>query len=163
MLVSIAVFMVVITVATGSLLSIIDANNKAQSLKSMIDNLNFAIESMAKNIRVGTDYGCSQCVNGDSFINFIYKSKYITYRFNSADHSIERCIGSASYCTAADTFTRLTANGVTINNLKFYTVAGDMISGSPARVLITLSGEAGAKEKLKTKFNLQTTVSQRLF
>ena len=54
MLVSISVFLVVMLVAASSLLSIIDGNNKAQSLKSAINNLNFALEDMEKNIRVGT-------------------------------------------------------------------------------------------------------------
>ena len=48
--------MVVMTVASGSLASIIDGNGKAQSLKSAVNNLNFAMENMEKNIGVGTDY-----------------------------------------------------------------------------------------------------------
>ena len=151
MLVSISVFMVVMTVAAGSLLSIIDANGKAQSLKSAVNNLNFAIGSMAKEIRVGTDYKCdnSDCSLGADNINFTSSSNQdIKYNFNS--NSIERCI--SSLCQ------QMTAKGVNIDSLKFY------IKGSnPARVLITVSGTAGTKVKLQTKFNLQTTVSQRSF
>ncbi|MDE1988424.1 MAG: type II secretion system protein [Patescibacteria group bacterium] len=164
MLVSIAVLMVVMTVASGSLMSIIDGDNKAQSLKSAINNLNFAIESMAKNIRVGTDYSCVNCSSGDTSISFISsKKKYVTYRFNGGNSSIERCVGASSYCVDSDIFTGMTAKEVKINDLKFYTVKGDKFSNRPGRVLITVSGEAGAKEKIKTKFNLQTTVSQRSF
>lgn len=170
MLVSISVFMVVMLVAASSLLSIIDANNKAQSLKSAINNLNFALESMQKNIRVGTNYTCnyggtSSCPNGDIVMDFkSYKdlnddtfiNDYVTYRFNGS--SIERCISVNSSCLNGGAFTKLTAPEVKITYMKFY-----VNNSSQPRVLITISGEAGNKERIKTNFNLQTTVSQRAF
>ncbi len=166
MLVSIGVFTVVMTVASGSLLSIIDANNKAQSLKSAVNNLNFAIESMAKNIRVGSKY--TSCSSDNSCIGFTSNTDsdgdtnndFITYKYDNK--SIERCVNLTGSPTC-NNFIRMTAGGVTINNLKFYIVTGDEVSNKPGRVLIIISGEAGTKEKIKTKFNLQTTVSQRSF
>lgn len=174
MLVSISIFMVVMLVAASALLSIIDANGKAQSLKSAINNLNFALESMEKEIRVGTDYACgystiaSSCPNGETVITFKSSKDldgnssiddYATYRFNSSDNSIERCFNSLSSCALGSPFTRMTSPEAKITDVKFYipTVS------APQRVLITISGEAGSKEKTKTKFNLQTTVSQRSF
>ena len=159
MLVAISTFMVVMLVAAGSLVSIIDGSNKAQSLKSAINNLNFALESMGKNIRVGTGYSGETCSSLDSSCAGIsfksYKNdEYITYRFNN--EAIERCIGVSSVCSSGSTFTRLTAPEVKITDMKFY-IRGNV----PQRVLITISGEAGNKERLKTKFNLQTTVAQR--
>ena len=170
MLVSISVFMVVMLVAAGSLLSIIDGNSKAQSLKSAINNLNFALESMQKNIRVGTNYTCnyggtSSCPNGDTVMDLrSYKdlnndtliNDYVTYRFNNS--SIERCISVNSRCSSGSVFTRLTAQEVTITDMKFY-----VDNSSQPRVSLTISGEAGTKQKIKTNFNLQTTVSQRAF
>jgi len=58
MLVAIAVFMIVMTAAVGSLISIIDANRKAQSIKNVVNNINFAIESISKDMRVGTKFFC---------------------------------------------------------------------------------------------------------
>ena len=168
MLVSISVFMVVMTVAAGSLMSVIDANNKAQALKSAINNLNFAIESMAKEIRVGSNYSCvGACSEGVDNIKFLSSrdinknssiDDYVTYKLDS--ESIKRCVNTGGVCSATD-FTQMTAKGVKIDSvrgLKFY-----IVGTNPARVLITISGEAGTKTKLKTKFNLQTTVSQRSF
>lgn len=172
MLVSISVFLVVMLVASSSLLSIIDANQKAQSLKSAINNLNFALESMEKNIRVGTNYSASGCSSANTCIIFdSYKdldgmgdfdnlSDLVIYRHNG--NSIERCETTPSIkCDDPinDPFTRMTSAEVKITDMKFY------ISSlpTPQRVLITISGKAGAKEKTQTKFNLQTTVSQRTF
>lgn len=178
MLVSISVFMVVMTVATGSLLSIIDANGKAQSLKSAVNNLNFAIESMGKEIRVGTNYSClsdQPCSNGANNIKFTsYRdlngvldnlNDFVVYKYNSDSSGgfIERCQTSLSVTCNFDSdpiyFIRMTAKGVDIDDLKFY-IRG---TTDPERVLITVSGTAGTKVKLQTKFNLQTTVSQRSF
>lgn len=168
MLVSIAVFMVVMTVASGSLASIIEGNGKAQSLKSAINNLNFSLESMAKNIRVGTDYsGGASCSQQDACIGFTsYKDSdgdsnkdYVVYRFNN-NQSIERCV-NLSGSTNCSNFTRLTAPEVHIEYANFY-INTPTLPAKP-RVLIVVGGYAGTKERIKTKFNLQTTVSQRQF
>lgn len=160
MLVAVATFMIVMLIATGSLASIIDGNNKAQSLKSAINNLNFALESMGKNIRVGTVYSNASLIAGCSdnkCISFTsYKGESVMYRWNGTD-SLERCVSLTLTCSNSSTFTRMTAKEVKITDMKFYLEE----SLKPSRVLITVSGEAGTKERLKTKFNLQTTVAQR--
>ena len=178
MLVSISVFLVVMLVAASSLLSIIDGNNKAQSLKSAINNLNFALEDMEKNIRVGTDYkwGTSYCPsNKDDCIGFTsykdsptdgndFENDFIVYRFNN--ESIERCVkpNSTSYtisnCSTSD-YIRMTAPEVHIDYLGFYPSFPSGVEKQ--RVLIVIGGYAGTKPKIQTKFNLQTTVSQRGF
>lgn len=173
MLVSISVFLVVMLVAASSLLSIIDGNQKSQSLKSAINNLNFALESMQKNIRVGTNYsGGSNCsplpndtciifdsykdLNGDGNMN----NDTVIYKYNSADQSVERCENAPSIiCNLNSAFIRLTAPEVHIEYLYFDYSSG----GMPPRVFIIVSGSAGTKDRIKTKFNLQTTVSQRAF
>ena len=51
MIMSVAVFTVVALIAAGALLAIADANRKAQAFKSVVNNLNFALESVARNLR----------------------------------------------------------------------------------------------------------------
>lgn len=58
-IVSMAIFIVVAVVALGALLKIIDANKKSESIKSLVTNLNFALDSMARDIRVGSHYICA--------------------------------------------------------------------------------------------------------
>lgn len=57
-MVSLALFIAVMTIAAGALLSIIDANRKSQAEKSVIDNVNFALDNMVRNIRTGTEWVC---------------------------------------------------------------------------------------------------------
>jgi prepilin-type N-terminal cleavage/methylation domain-containing protein len=58
MMVSLAIFAVVAVVAIGALVKIIDANNKAQTLQAAMTNLSFALDTMSREMRVGTTYNC---------------------------------------------------------------------------------------------------------
>ena len=42
-MVSLAIFSIVVLVATGALLSILNANKKTQALKAVVNNFNFAL------------------------------------------------------------------------------------------------------------------------
>ncbi len=58
MIVSLMIFSIVSVVALSALVKIVSANKKAQTLQSAITNLNFALEAMSREIRVGADYYC---------------------------------------------------------------------------------------------------------
>lgn len=58
MVVSLAIFAIVATVALGALVRIVDANKKAQTLQSAITNLNFTLDSISRELRVGSTYKC---------------------------------------------------------------------------------------------------------
>lgn len=58
LIVSITLFTSVMFIATGALLSIVNVNKKAQAQQSAINNVNFALENMARNIRTGSTYIC---------------------------------------------------------------------------------------------------------
>jgi len=59
LIVSLGIFTAVMFIATGALLSIINVNKKAQAQQSAINNINFALENMARNIRTGSHYICT--------------------------------------------------------------------------------------------------------
>ena len=145
-------------IATGSLVSILGANRKAQAVKAVMNNLNFALDSMNRAIRVGTDYDCGvpACdTSGSSVFGFIdTDGNDVTYRLNDATSRIERSVNNAA-------FSPLTSPGVVVERLTFY---ADGESGSDSRqprVLIVIGGEAG-EEKTRTQFDLQTLISQRI-
>jgi prepilin-type N-terminal cleavage/methylation domain-containing protein len=58
MIVSLAVFSVVITIAVGALLALIAGNEQLQSQQSIMTNLSFALDSMTREIRSGYYYHC---------------------------------------------------------------------------------------------------------
>ena len=58
MIVSLALFSVVITIAVGALLTLINTNAQLQSEQNVLTNLSFTLDSMAREIRTGTNYFC---------------------------------------------------------------------------------------------------------
>jgi len=67
MMVSLAIFSMVAVVALGAVVKIIAANQKAQSLQSAVTNLDFALESISRELRVGTTYECVKSIPNDGF------------------------------------------------------------------------------------------------
>jgi prepilin-type N-terminal cleavage/methylation domain-containing protein len=59
MIVSLALFSVVITIAVGALLVLIASNQRFQNEQSVMTNLSFALDSMTREIRTGTNYYCT--------------------------------------------------------------------------------------------------------
>ncbi len=177
MLVSVAIFTVIIMVSVNTLLAMVDANKKAQSLRSVMNNLNAAVESMSRTIRVGRTYHCGDtiavatpqnCPSGASTFAFLPSGEdpdVITnrtvYRLNGSAHQIERSLDSGA------TWIGITAPEVVVNTLMFYTVGAHSSRGTPSdniqpRVIMVVEGVAGTSEALRSEFNIQTTVSQRL-
>lgn len=171
MLVSVMIFSVVMMIAVGALLSMLDANRKAQSLKSSINNLSFALENMGRQIRAGTTYHCGtgsltealNCPSGASQIafepyagNLSSQNDQVVYRLNNS--RIERSIDGGA------TFLPITAPEVVVEELSFY-VVGALVEDSPKeqpKVLITMRGHAGENVRTRTEVRLQTMVTQRL-
>ena len=178
MLVAVAVFMMVVTVAMGALMSIINPNRKARAIQSVVSNVNFVIESISKDIRMGNDYYCGtkqqvkDCSSGGSdSVNYIspYSIDRVYYHFTSPTESTTGK-GYLSKCSSNDNnscnsnpgshnYSPITSPDVNVLSLKFYVVRHE---GVQPKVVIIMEGEAGSMTNIKSKFSLQTTASQRL-
>jgi len=62
-IVSIGIFSTVMLIGVGALLSVNDANRKARALRVVMDNINFAVEDMARKIRIGDEFLCTTDVD----------------------------------------------------------------------------------------------------
>lgn len=58
MIVSLGLFSVVIVVAVGALLTMVNADKQLQSEQSIMSNLSFALDSMTREIRTGINFYC---------------------------------------------------------------------------------------------------------
>jgi prepilin-type N-terminal cleavage/methylation domain-containing protein len=182
MLVASAIFTVFMVVAVGALMSIISANDRAQAIKTVIDNVTFAVDDMARNIRSGTNYqSCNDTTqiglnqtgtncssnqgnelsyfdNGDPQDSIYYRFASNQYLSSGQGNILEICNGSD--CTIPKTWQSLTAPTSTVNisNMTFYVFNG---SGVQPRVLMTVTGFIPNKNGASTEFDIQTTASQR--
>jgi type II secretory pathway pseudopilin PulG len=147
MLVSIAVFMSVMVVAMGSLISIINANRKSQAIKNTVDNITFVLDSISRKVQLGDDYICSNgvsidfscsgdegcnCSIGGNAIQYYDKNKdkIIQYVFikspneENGDGNIQQriCDNLGSICGGFGDWQNLTGpvSNVNIKNMTFY-------------------------------------------
>ncbi len=70
MIVSLAIFSLVVTMSIGSLLVLISGNQKLQGEQSVMTNLSFAIDSMTREIRTGYSYICAAVSNVNIGVDF---------------------------------------------------------------------------------------------
>jgi prepilin-type N-terminal cleavage/methylation domain-containing protein len=175
LLVSVSLFTAVMMVSIGSLLALTDASRQAQTLKSISNNLNFALDSMTRNIRTGAEFECygdgvndggdCEVTGGTEFRYMDDRDRHVRYRYNSTDKSIERSVGSRA---AVGGYERMTAEDVSIEAVRFY-VRGTQYQGvdggdnTQPTVTIAIRATAGnALTGSDTAFNIQTTVVQRI-
>lgn len=159
-IVSVAIFVIVMTIAIGAVLSAVDANRKAQSINVVINNLNLAVESMVRDLRTGKDYSYpSGCGGQGTCISFEDRSERdIEYHFVEASGSgyivKNILLGGNDYDAG-----RITSEEVLIEEAEFKLV-GEGTTDGPERILVRLKGYAGTG-KTRSEFNIQTVVTSR--
>lgn len=161
---SVAVFAVVMTISMGSILSVIGANRKSESLKTVMDNLNLAVESMSREMRFGRQYHCplsgnftspQNCSDGGHGVAFLANDGITEIVYRQTDTTIEKSTDGGL------TYLPVTAPEISIQDLTFYVLGAVPSDTLQPKVLIKIKGSAGTKEGEKTDFTVQTLVSQR--
>lgn len=71
-MIAVSLFIVIIMTGMGSLLNANLLHQKSQNMRSIIDNLNFIMEDIGRNLRTGYDYHC--IVGADTLSNLDAKS-----------------------------------------------------------------------------------------
>ncbi len=182
LMVSVAIFAIVMVIALGALLSISAADRKAETIASVMNNLNFAIESMTRNIRTGVDYHCAtvsggDCAAGSDLFKFTAANGLETvYKFDSSalcqqTGTVQGCIVRST--DGGSTYAAITAPEVVITNvtsgsggLLFYlrgSALGSTGDNTQPNVVITITGYVQVNPTQKANFALQTSATQRLY
>ena len=181
-MVSISIFSIVMVMCMGSILTVLNSNRKSQSLRAIMDNLDYSLDSMTRNIRFGTVYHCDEsvspinsprdCVSASSIVFTRSDGAQVIYRLNGTH--IEETVSNSLIGTDNGTFS-MTSPDVTIQTFSF-AVSGSLPyppSGSTClsigydclqpEVIIVIKGYAGASNETQSSFSLETTVSQKTF
>jgi prepilin-type N-terminal cleavage/methylation domain-containing protein len=186
MLVAIAVFMSVMTVAVTALLTIINANRETQAIKTTTDDVTFAIENISKDMRIGGIYKClggdgdvndgplglevKDCSAGSNYIEYTNSSGYdVTYKFNRTTGELIRITNKNDGLGPITEYLISSDSDVHLSSVKFYVIGSDCENGgigcsvkTQPRVIITISGVISSKGTANMEFDLQTTVSQSI-
>lgn len=170
LMIATSIFAIIMLTAMGSVIITSDLAKRSQALNFTMDNLSFAIESMSRSLRMGTNYTCSsssinlsgnpapQDCDGGSMIAFIpvgASSNYrVAYKLDSSTNTIQRC-DSINPCVS------IVSPEINIEKLRFYvkgaTNPNDNIQPS---VYMIIKGSVTIKNNT-TSFAIQTMTSER--
>ncbi len=155
LLLSVALFSIVVVITFGAITTTVDINRKSQTLTTVMNDLNFTLESMTRTIKTATEI---------SDFGGLYRFKdqrstanYVTYRFNGDNDLIEKCESSdKNVCT---NYIPIVSNQIKIT--KFYLEPINRGVSSQPRFLMVVEGYAEASSRVSSDFIIQTTVSPR--
>lgn len=180
MMVSLALFTIVMTIATGAFLSLIGGSNQLQGEQTVMTSLNFAMDSMTREIRTGTKYYCvigisfpsdvtstQDCPNGDDAFSFVESGNSlsggtaggrIVYFLDSTDgNKLMRKIGDSPAQS-------MLSSDVLLTSLRFYVSGAHSNSDNGDTIQPTVTVIVTAQDPSDTLgkvYTLETTVTQR--
>jgi prepilin-type N-terminal cleavage/methylation domain-containing protein len=181
MMVALGVFGIVVLIATGILISLSNTNYSSQVSRKTIDNVDFIMDDIIRELRLGKNYHCinpgagiaanivtdrdpSDCNLGSNKISFTQISTDKVVRYYTEVIAGKTVLKKQVINTdGSDDLppTQISAQDIDIKDIKFR-VNGALASDSiPAQVLVTLQAELKKGSRYRTLVNLQTTVVQR--
>lgn len=186
-LVSLSIFTIVMTIGVGVLMVLIDSNARAQNIQTIMTNLSFALDSITREMRTGTDYYCASSASlptsGEANLNYASggeaiafneggksltgntpnDSRRIAIRLNNG--ALERRLGNGDgdgSVNEADDWAAITSPEVTITDLRFFVSGATRADNLSPTVTLYVEGYAGIDDGSEEVFNIQTTVVQQL-
>lgn len=164
MIVSLGIFSLVMVVVTGAYLTLISLDRQARAQNQLVASLSFAVESMARNIRTGTDYACNassavpNCASGGgTSMSFLDSQGQTITFFKKNDGTIGQCTGACSEARAVS----LTDPLITIQTLTFYVRGVGTADGIQPQATFIIKGSMKTDTGKTTSFTLQTSATQR--
>jgi type II secretory pathway pseudopilin PulG len=170
MMVSVGIFVMVLSVSIAGLLAVVDANRKAQTLRIAVDSIDLVMEEMTRNITQGQTYHCgytsgpiaaTSCSTSPGEISFAFNSNLDTVdsiRYWLENGEIKKSIYTGGSWSTGESVT--SSDIFTVDHLNFYVWAGESNDDQP-RVLISVGGRANAYGEVQN-FHVQTTATQRV-
>lgn len=163
MIIAITLFVLIAVLSVGSVLSIFDANKRAQSSKTVVDNLNLSIENIARIVRFGSNYYCgtssnlssvNDCSGGGGSLSITFSGSRIIYRLNG--NTLQKSDNGGS------TYSDITSPETKIEYLMFYVFGTTLSDNNQPYVIMVIKGYSGNKLTAQSSFSVETLVSQRI-
>ena len=170
LLVAVSLFVIVVGISLGALISIFDANNRARATKTVVDNLNLSIENLVRTVRFGEYYYCGadsglssvyDCPSGNDTLSVTFQNVRKIYRL--CGNQIKKSEDSTIAINCNDTgMQAITSADTVIEYLRFY-VFGSQLNPNAEQpyIIAVIKGYVGNKPTVKSSFLIQTTISQR--
>lgn len=155
LIVAMGLFAFVMTLSSGAYLLMIGLNRQAQGIATGIDNLSFAIETMTRDIRTGSNYRCGglgDCSSGASSFSFKNASG-VDVSYSLVSSVIQKTVGSA--------VSTLTDPTVNVSSLAFYATGTTPGDTQQPHVTIIVSGTVSYGAGKSESFTIETGATMR--
>ncbi|MDP2651915.1 MAG: prepilin-type N-terminal cleavage/methylation domain-containing protein [bacterium] len=156
--VAVGLFALIMTLVSGAYIVMIGLIQREQGVATGIDNLSFALETMTRNIRTGTNYNCGgsgDCPNGASSFSFLNTSG------TPVSFSL---VGSTIQETNNGISSTITEPAVHVSSLMFYVSGTAAASGgdyTQPHVTIIISGTVSSGSGETESFTVETGATMR--
>lgn len=164
LMVSLSVFVIVVLASISSLYSVSNASRKVEAMRNVLDNLNFAVESMSRTIRTGYDLSCSGTPHTDCPLSSVGGSSIsLKSTLGSADQDIAYTLSNGSIIKTINSSSpvNITSPEIQITKLRFFVDGASLTDAKQPSVAIFVEGIANAGTENTTPFAIQTYISQR--
>ena len=158
MIVAVGVFGIISLIAVSTLLALIASQRKTSTFQNTQDNIRFALEAIAKEIRTGNNFwNCGSVPCGEfRFTNA--KGESVQYYLDSG--VIRKC--SLYPACPAGSVGPMTAPEINVTDFDFYISGQDPLDDFQPRVTIVIRAVAGEEfVREQSEIQVQTTISQR--
>lgn len=175
-MVATSIFMIIMLVAMGALITSSDTAKKAQAMRIALDSVNYAMEGMTRYLRTGSDFYCTNdipnlnprttndCLSGGTAIVFTPAndpqdphppgSQGYTYFW------VQRAGNDGSHTIDNQQYVEIIPPNVDIEKLTFYVKGSSPTDKVQPSVYILVKGSVTVKGE-KTPFAIQSMASQR--
>jgi prepilin-type N-terminal cleavage/methylation domain-containing protein len=178
LMVATSIFVVVMLASMSSLFVLLDSGKSSRALRFAMDNVNFAMESMTRSIRMGTNYYCglagqsvdledlsennyNDCLSGeDSGTLIAFKPQDTVAIYKVAYQLLDEAIVMTT--DGGVNWVPITSDSVKIERLRYFVKGSAPNDNTQASVYIIIKGTVMVKD-VPTSFSLQTLASQRNF
>lgn len=180
LMVATTLFTIIMMMGVGSLVVSSNSAKASQKLRIAVDNVNFAMESMTRELRMGTHYYCytSYSLADDNAVKDCTDGTVVAFNPQVVPGSVKRVAyfktprflpngnpdgtNSLQRCEIGIGCSDIVSGDVNIKELKFYVVGSSLTDKIQPSVEILIRGEVNIKNKNMIKsFTLQTMTSQR--
>ena len=154
LVVAVGLFALIMTLVSGAYIMMISINRQAQGISTGIDNLSFALETMTRTIRTGTNYNDGvDCLGCTSFSVYDTSGTKIIYT---------RSVDQNGKGTITQKGISLTDPSVNVTDLKFYVSGTTPHDASQPHVTIVVSGIVSSDQGKTESFTVETGATMRL-
>lgn len=176
LMVSLMIFIVVVLAAVGSLYTVNSASKKVQAMRSVLDNLTFAIEAMSRTVRTSASVVCggSSNVSGNPNCPFSAQATNSMILVSSTlgtEQLVEYRLGANTNGNGAiqkryqesgiwTNWISLTAPEINIQKLLFYVDGASSSDSKQSAVQLFVEGQAISNGET-SPFAIQTYISER--